>query len=156
MKRVRGVAAVGLAVILLVVAGAGVLGLLDDAGGEGTGAGGAASAVTSLEELTGTWTATEDSTVPSPMVAGTPVGLTFEDGKVLAETGCNNLFGAASVRDGTLDVEGAAGTLMGCPPERMAQEDWVREMLAAAPTIALDGDVLVLTWSGNTLRLTKD
>lgn len=89
---------------------------------------------------------------PHPLVDGTTLALGFADDAIQANAGCNQMSGQGTYADGTLDVgAGLATTQMACdPPEKMDQEQWYGELLAAKPTLELDGDHLVLT-SGDTV-----
>ena len=89
---------------------------------------------------------------PYPLVEGTTIVIGFHDGQMQANAGCNQMSGQASYADGVLDVgQGLAMTEMACdPPARMDQDQWLAELLGAKPSLALDGDTLVLT-SGETV-----
>lgn len=79
------------------------------------------------------------------MVAGTTVRLTFDEDIVSAHAGCNTLFGGAAWADGTLTIDGEiAMTMMACDAELQAQDQWLADFLASEPSIALDGDTLIL------------
>jgi len=84
--------------------------------------------------------------------AAAAVTLTFRDGAVSAETGCNQLSGQYRVAAGTLTVTDLVGTEMGCEPDLMAQEDSVRaflqtpsEITEADGRLALAGEAA--TWT---------
>lgn len=115
----------------------------------------APSPVTSLDEVTGTWEATTGPDTAAELAQ--PVRLTFGDGGVFVETGCNTGRGAASVVEGTLVAWPLATTRRACVPPLDAQEAWVLAMLEAGPGIATAGpDELVLTWGdGDELVLAR-
>jgi heat shock protein HslJ len=79
-----------------------------------------------------------------PLVAGTEIRLTFTDGQLSAQAGCN-IFGASyRVEDGTLVADGGSMTEMGCDEDRSAQDEWFFSLLGARPRIELTDDGLVL------------
>ncbi len=78
------------------------------------------------------------------LVPGSTVRLTFDAGRLTVRAGCNTMFGEATWTDGVLDAGRLASTRMACPPELMAQDDWLAALLTSRPTIALVGaDLLV-------------
>lgn len=80
------------------------------------------------------------------LVAGTRVSIELrDDGTVNVNAGCNHLFGEIDVRRDRLEVSSMGGTEMGCDPERHRQDEWIAELLGAAPTWELAGDTLTLT-----------
>jgi len=89
-----------------------------------------------------------------PLVEGTQVQLTFENGALKAHAGCNHLAGRASVDGGRLTVSELGSTMMACDPPRMEQDAWLSGFLGSGPTWRLDGDDLVLSGAGTELRLT--
>ncbi len=101
--------------------------------------------VASLEEVTGTWEAAAGPDAPAELAE--PVRLTFGDGGVFVETGCNTGRGAATVTDGALVIRTLATTRRACGAPLDAQEVWVLAMLEAGPGISSAGpDEVVLTW----------
>jgi heat shock protein HslJ len=134
----------------VVAAGALVLVL----GSTSSGAG-APTPVTSLEEVTGTWEATESTDAPAELAA--PVRLTFAEGGVFVETGCNTGRGAATVEAGLLVAGPFATTRKACVPPLDTQEQWVLVMLESTPRMGLAGtSELTLTWGeGYALLLTR-
>lgn len=89
------------------------------------------------------------------LLAGTQVRLTFSEGRLGAQAGCNHLSAPYRLDGGALDVsgEGMAMTDMGCDPARHAQDEWLAEFLGSSPRADLDGDELVLTSPTATVRL---
>jgi heat shock protein HslJ len=80
------------------------------------------------------------------LVDGSEISLTFEDGTVGANAGCNNMSAGYTVADGTLEVAGPiAQTQMACPDDLQGQDTWIAEFLESGPTLALDGDQLTLS-----------
>lgn len=91
------------------------------------------------------------------LVEGSAITLTFEDGQVSANAGCNTLFGAASWDGGTLDVEEAlASTLMACDDALMAQDEWLGDFLTSNPALSLAGTTLTLGDDSAGLTLTEE
>lgn len=88
------------------------------------------------------------------LVESSTVTITFDEGHLSANAGCNTLFGGASWAGGTLDAPQLASTMMACTPALMDQDAWLGELLASGPTITLDGDTLTIgdTTSGLVLR----
>ena len=91
------------------------------------------------------------------LIVGSTITLTFEDGQVSANAGCNTLFGAASWDAGTLDVEEAlASTLMACDDALMAQDQWLSDFLTSDPALSLAGTNLTLGDDSAGLTLTEE
>lgn len=88
-------------------------------------------------------------------VAGAPVGVAFEQGRVVVETGCNGLSGRFAVQDGRLRALDLLQTQMGCEPPLMRQEAWLRTFVEAGPRIALDGRRLTLSDDAVTIELSE-
>jgi heat shock protein HslJ len=86
-------------------------------------------------------------------IAGAPVGVAFEQGRVVVETGCNALSGRFVVRDGRLRAVELLQTTMGCEPSLTRQEAWLRTFVEAGPAIALDGRRLTLRDDDVTIEL---
>lgn len=84
---------------------------------------------------------------PRPLVARTRVSLNFtDDGRLLAEAGCNTMTGPVDTAGGRIDVGGGlAMTEMGCDPPRHEQDSWLAGLLGAGPAWRLDGSRLVLS-----------
>lgn len=116
----------------------------DDDASVDTGGGAAALAAEYLSiEVT-------EAGAPRPLVEGTVISLRFDDGRVGASLGCNQL-GAGYELDGDrLVVEELSTTEMGCDPERHAQDEWFAGILQSEPTVVVDGDTVTLT-SGETV-----
>jgi heat shock protein HslJ len=82
--------------------------------------------------------------VDRPLVAGTEIRLSFADGQLSAQAGCN-IYGAAyRVEDRTLVTDGGSMTEMGCDEERSAQDEWLFGFLGARPRIELAENELTL------------
>lgn len=92
------------------------------------------------------------------LVDGTAVTLTFEDGRLSTNAGCNTSSGPYALDGGTLRSDGQwATTAMGCEPALEAQDQWLARFLADGADVALQGDDLTLTSTdggGVTMTLT--
>jgi heat shock protein HslJ len=87
------------------------------------------------------------------LVPGTRIRVEFgQDESVRAVAGCNTISGRYTIAGGVLGFDDGGMTMMGCDPERHEQDDWLAKFLAARPTIALNGDVLVLTAGTASIR----
>jgi heat shock protein HslJ len=96
--------------------------------------------------------ATEDG-VPRALVEGTQLQLRFDaPRRVGAHAGCNSLAGSYVIEQGRLVVSNAAQTLIGCSPERQAQDQWYFDFLLSQPSIAARGDTLVLEDEGTRIE----
>ncbi|MEU1980494.1 META domain-containing protein [Nocardia sp. NPDC019395] len=99
-----------------------------------------------------TYLSTEVTGTPIP--GGGPLTLSFADGRVTADAGCNTHSGAVDLRDHVLHVSGLASTLAACPGERGESDAWVGELLRGDPTWELDRDRLTLIGKKSTVVLT--
>ncbi|MEQ4207631.1 META domain-containing protein [Actinopolymorpha sp. B17G11] len=88
-----------------------------------------------------------DSGAPRALVDGTRISLQFtDDGRLLANAGCNSMSGEVSLDDSRLDVGGGlATTEMGCDPARHEQDEWLAKLFDTSPEWRVDGDRLILT-----------
>ncbi|KOV79866.1 META domain-containing protein [Nocardia sp. NRRL S-836] len=84
---------------------------------------------------------------PRALVEGTSVSLRFtDDGRLIANAGCNMMQGPVSLDGGTLRVTDLSTTAMGCPkPELHTQDDWLSKLLGAGPSWQLKDANLVVT-----------
>lgn len=94
-----------------------------------------------------------DGGVVHPLVPGTVIRLTFQDGQLGASAGCNSMGGTYSIVDGKLIFHGGGMTEMGCDPARHDQDDWLVAILGSEPTITLNGNTLVLASGAITITL---
>lgn len=93
---------------------------------------------------------------PKALVAGTEVRLGFtDDGRLVANAGCNTMSGPVSLDGGTLSADGLATTEMGCDPARHAQDEWLADFLAGDPTWELTDARLTLRGGDTELVLTE-
>ena len=81
----------------------------------------------------------------SPLVAGTTLSLVFIDSDHLgAWAGCNS-YGATYQLDGThLLIQTDIQTLIACPHDLQAQDQWLFGVLRSRPAIAVSGPSLAL------------
>lgn len=101
-------------------------------------------------------TAVKEAGVDHQLASGTRVSLQFtDDGRLLANAGCNTLNGSISVAGGKLSGGDLAMTEMGCAPELMAQDTWLAELLRSEPAWRLDGPELTITSSRTELTLVE-
>ena len=82
----------------------------------------------------------------------TRVTLTFDDGNLQAQGGCNSMGGAYTIADDQLTTGQMSMTEMACDEPRMAQDEWLAKFLSGV-TITLDGDTLTLDDGNVTLTL---
>src|SRR5580765_6721215 len=87
---------------------------------------------------------------PRPLVADTRVEITFRSDALSAAAGCNWLNFPMVVDGGRLITGPYSSTLIGCSPERLAQDQWLGDFLAASPAWEQTGDTLTLA-SGDTV-----
>jgi heat shock protein HslJ len=87
------------------------------------------------------------------LVPGSELRITFQDGSLSANAGCNTMGGGYSFDGATLQVEAMAMTEMACDEELMAQDTFVIELLTGGPTVELDGDVLTIASDDMTLTM---
>ena len=96
-----------------------------------------------------------DEGAPHGLVPGTAVRLTFHDGRVTANAGCNTFTSDEyTIEDGKLIVTGGAVTEIGCPAVQQGQDEWLFTFLGSQPRITLTGgDSLVLISGGTVMEL---
>jgi len=96
-----------------------------------------------------TSTSVTDQGKPRTLVEGTRIELRFtDDGRLLADAGCNHMSGQVSTDGAKLAVPELAITDMACPEPGTGEQDaWLSKLLAAQPSWRLDGANLVVTGS---------
>jgi heat shock protein HslJ len=87
------------------------------------------------------------------LVDGSELRITFQDGSLSANAGCNTMNGGYSFDGSTMQLEMLATTEMACPDALMAQDDFLAELLTSGPTVELDDDVLTISSGEVTLTL---
>ena len=91
------------------------------------------------------------------LVAGSTVRLTFEDGSLSANAGCNTMSSPYVVTDGRLAWTGPPmATMMGCPDDLINQDTWLLNLLQAGADATLEGDDLTLVSGDVTLHLQRE
>jgi len=95
---------------------------------------------------------TEDG-ADRPLVDGTRIRISFDDGQLGASAGCNTIGGTYRIDNGVLVFEGGGMTEMGCDDPRHAQDDWLAEFLGSRPTVTQSGSDLTLTAGGTVITL---
>ncbi|WP_280383977.1 META domain-containing protein [Nocardia wallacei] len=89
----------------------------------------------------------------TPIPGGGPMQLTFADGRVSANSGCNTGSGPVDFDGDVLRVSGLATTLMACPDGKSGADGWQTDLLQSAPKWKLAGDTLTLTGDDITVTL---
>jgi heat shock protein HslJ len=79
------------------------------------------------------------------LVADSTIRISFEDGSLSINAGCNTMFGAYTVSGDVLSAPTMAMTQMACDPALMDQDTWLSEAFSGSPTFALEGDELTVT-----------
>lgn len=111
--------------------------------GDGTAPGGAAGSLKGRSFLS--TSVTEDGK-PRQLVTKTRIRLQFtDDGRLLADAGCNSMQAPVSTGDGRLELEDLAVTEMGCDAPRHAQDRWLAGVLSSKPAWRLESDRLTIT-----------
>jgi len=82
------------------------------------------------------------------LVDGTMITLSFGPDALTASAGCNSIRGAMEVDDGSFYLSKTAGTLVGCPSDRQAQDEWLTSVLGAGLRPYDDGGNLLLLGRG--------
>jgi heat shock protein HslJ len=96
---------------------------------------------------------TEDGRAKT-LAGDTRISLWFaEDGRLVANAGCNTMQSPVDTGDGRLGVEDLATTEMGCDAARHAQDEWFAKVLTAKPSWRLSADTLTLESGGTTVTL---
>ena len=90
------------------------------------------------------------------LVADTTIRLTFEDGNLSVNAGCNTMFAPYELTDDSLAwTEEPAATMMGCPDDLAAQDQWLAELFTTGVGAAADGPTLTLTSDDVTIVLSR-
>lgn len=87
---------------------------------------------------------------------GSEVVISFADGSVAVEAGCNTQTAGYEVTDGTLVLTSEmASTMMACDEALEAQDTFMADLVTSEPTVELDGDQLVLSGSDTSATFTE-
>lgn len=131
MKAVR----FALLAVVLAVAGCGDRGTSASGGGDSP-----------LRGRTFLSTAVTEDGKPHQLPEKSRVRLQFtDDGRLIADAGCNSMQGPVSIDGGRIEVRDLASTGMGCPGALQDQDGWLANLLSAKPSWKLDGTTLVVT-----------
>ena len=106
--------------------------------------------------LTGMLSGSQDTGAVSSVPAGVTATVTFKDGRVSADAGCNTIGGSYTVEGSTITVTGLSTTLIGCPGPRQQVESHLGSVLDGTMTFTIDGDQLTLVNGGAGLYLTAE
>jgi heat shock protein HslJ len=87
------------------------------------------------------------------LVPDTQVRLSFTDGNLSANAGCNHLGGAYTIDGDRILTDQMSTTEMGCEERLMGQDQWLAEFLSGV-TFSLEGDNLILANGDVRLTLT--
>ena len=121
----------------------------DDSASSGSG-----SAVTA-DDLEGS-TYVSTSVTGEDLVEGSTINLSFDGPRMQLSAGCNIISAAYDVTDGTLAWTGEpAATMMACPDDLMAQDQWLTEMFQSGVTATSDGSTLTLASDDVTIELSS-
>ncbi len=85
------------------------------------------------------------------LVEGTDIRLSFDDGSLSANAGCNTLSGGYTTSDGRLVVQQLATTEMACDMELMVQDRWLTDILSLEPIVEVEGDTLSMQGAGGAM-----
>ena len=87
-------------------------------------------------------------------VADSQLVLTFQDGELSVNGGCNTMSSAYTFEDGTLTWTGVPrSTMMACSDELTAQDAWLTELFTKGVEAELDGTELTLAGDDVTITL---
>lgn len=152
---VRGLA-VGTALLAVALVGCSSDDTSTDTGDSSTTAGDSSTtAPAGSSELEGQFLS--DSVEGHELVEGTSVSLTFTDGQLSANAGCNTIAGGYSTDGDQLVIEGElAMTMMACEGDGLTDQDaWLSEWLASGLSFTLDDTELTLTGDDVTMTLSE-
>jgi heat shock protein HslJ len=113
---------------------------------------GAAASLTGKSFLS---TAVTENGQPKQLAPNTRVRLEFtDDGRLVADAGCNSMQSKVSTSDGKLTLKGGlAMTMMACPGPQQGQDSWLSHILSSKPAWKLAGSKLDVTAGGTTISL---
>lgn len=98
--------------------------------------------------LTGAWTLQSfgPASAPTPAVADSQAGITFnDDGSVTGNSGCNGFGGSYTVDGNQITFSEIVSTLMLCEEPLMQQEDTLHQVLNGTATYQIEGSTLTLS-----------
>lgn len=101
-------------------------------------------------------TFTSTTVVGRELVPDTEVTLSFDEDMMAVSGGCNTLFGAFDITDGTLKWSAnPALSMMACESDLAAQDQWLQDLLTAGVTATTDGQALRLASDDVTLQFER-
>lgn len=118
-----------------------------------TSPGGSGSDGSELRGQTYLSTKVTEADKPHALASGTQISLWFtDDGRLVANAGCNTLQGNVQAADGKLAFKDGSLSMteMGCDAPRHKQDEWLAKILEATPSWKLDKTTLTVT-SGTTV-----
>ncbi|MGK8522982.1 META domain-containing protein [Nocardia asteroides] len=89
----------------------------------------------------------------TPIPGGGPLTISFAEGRVTADAGCNKFTGSVAFDDHVLHVSGLATTLMACADDRRDADEWLSGLLNSQPSWRLDDSRLTLHNPDRTVTL---
>ncbi|MET0830760.1 MAG: META domain-containing protein [Acidimicrobiia bacterium] len=111
-----------------------------------TGGAGTPATPADLDGRTLVATGVTDDGADHPLVEGTELRVSFEEpGNIGVTAGCNSMFGAYTLEDGTLTAPNLASTMMACEQARMDQDAWISSLLGGGVDVAVDGETVTFT-----------
>ncbi|WP_040779993.1 META domain-containing protein [Nocardia pneumoniae] len=89
----------------------------------------------------------------TPIPGGGPLTVSFPDGRITADAGCNKFTGTVTLDDHVVRVSGLSTTLMACPDDRSGADEWLSGLLNSEPSWRLDDTRLTLHSDNRTVTL---
>lgn len=82
-----------------------------------------------------------------PAADGQTINVSFADGSISVNAGCNTLFGQASWADGQIELAAPtlASTMMACSEPLMAQDQLLITFFSSSPSWSLAGETLTVS-----------
>lgn len=118
------------------------------------GCGDESTAAGSLKGRTYLSTSVTENGTPKKLLPNSRIRLTFtDDGRLIADAGCNSMQSDVSTGGGKLSLGDLASTAMGCDRRRHEQDSWLSNILQADPAWKLTGDTLTVRSGGTTISL---
>jgi heat shock protein HslJ len=110
----------------------------------------------SLDGRTFTATSATEGGTPHPLVAGSVIEVAFDDGRVRASAGCNQMSGPYRLVGDALTLGSPAMTEIGCDTTLMDQDTWLVGVLARPLTVSEDAAGITLTAGATVLVLAEE
>ena len=87
------------------------------------------------------------------LVDGTEISVSFEDGGLSVNAGCNTMGGDYTITDGTLTAGPLASTQMACEDDLQQQDAWIAALLEDGAALTLTGGTLTMASDTTTITL---